>query len=70
MQVLENNTLFTEVSAEQSSVVSGGKKGKKGNDFHFNLDAYLFVIGAGMVYGVPGLSADETYYAWESAISL
>jgi hypothetical protein len=76
MQVVENNALFTEVSAEQSSVIGGGgKKGKKEkecktNDFHFNLDAYLFIIGAGVVYGVGGLTADETHYAWESAISL
>ncbi|MCC5619588.1 hypothetical protein LC605_31975 [Nostoc sp. CHAB 5836] len=74
MQVVENNALFTEVSAEQSSVIGGGgKKGKKEykrNDFHFNLDAYLFIIGAGVVYGVSGLTADETHYAWESAISL
>ncbi|WP_339394222.1 hypothetical protein [Nostoc sp. UHCC 0870] len=65
MQVLENNALFTEISAEQSAVVSGGV-----NNFRFNLDAYLFILGAGVVFGVPTLTAEETNFAFQQAISL
>ncbi len=66
MQGQENNALFTEISAEESSVASGGH----GNDFHFNLDAYLFILGAGVVFGNPTLTPDEIQFGFESAISL
>ncbi|MGH1393173.1 MAG: hypothetical protein ACRAVC_03950 [Trichormus sp.] len=65
------DTLFTEVSAEQSAVVSGGFGFNPGvNDFRFNLDAYLFILGAGVVFGVPTLTAEETNFAFQQAISL
>lgn len=71
MQAQENNALFTEISAEESSVASGGHgHGGHGNDFHFNLDAYLFVLGAGVVFGNPTLTPDEIQFGFESAISL
>jgi hypothetical protein len=78
MQVQEQK-LFTEISSEESSVVSGGvgigdygggHGGHHKNDFHFNLDAYLFVLGAGVVFGNPTLTPDEIQYGWEKAISL
>jgi hypothetical protein len=64
MQALDTN-LFSEISAEQSAVVSGGV-----NDFRFNLDAYLFILGAGVVFGVPTLTEQETNFAFQKAISL
>jgi hypothetical protein len=64
MQVLENNNLFTEVPAEESAVVSGGYY------FNFNLNAYLFGLGAGTVFGNPGLTADEIQYVWEQSLSI
>ncbi|MCF4970392.1 hypothetical protein [Nostoc sp. CMAA1605] len=63
MQALENNALFTEISAEQSQVVSGGV-------FNFDLNAYLFILGAGTVFGNPTLTPDEVQFAFEKAISL
>jgi hypothetical protein len=59
------DTLFTEVSAQESALVNGGV-----NDFRFNLDAYLFILGAGVVFGVPTLTAEETNFAFQRAISL
>lgn len=74
MQVQEQELLFAEIPSEESSVVSGGRRRGHDrddrNDFHFNLDAYLFILGAGTVFGNPGLTPDETYHAWESAIHL
>lgn len=62
MQAQENNALFTEISAEESSVASGGAS--------FNLNDYLFILGAGVVFGNPTLTIAETQFAWEKAISL
>ncbi|WP_414569444.1 hypothetical protein [Nostoc sp. CCY 9925] len=70
MQVLENNALFTEVSAEQSQVVSGGKKRGHSDSLTFDLDAYLFVLGAGVVFGNPTLTSDEIQVGWEYALGI
>jgi hypothetical protein len=74
MQAQEQKSLFSEISSEESSVVSGGSRrrhhGHHGNDFHFNLDSYLFVLGAGTVFGNPGLTPDEIQFGWEESISL
>lgn len=40
------------------------------NTSSFNLDQYLFVLGAGVVFGNPGVTPDETQAAWESALGL
>ncbi|MDJ0676064.1 MAG: hypothetical protein QNJ36_11880 [Calothrix sp. MO_167.B42] len=58
--MLSETKLFTEVSTEESATVSGG--------LTFNLDDYLFVIGAGVIFGNPGLTEDEVQFGWELAI--
>jgi hypothetical protein len=60
-----NNNLFTEVAVEESATVSGGRV-----DNLFNLDQYLYVIGAGTTFGNPGLTADEVQFAFESAFGI
>lgn len=62
MQVIEKTELFTEVSAEESAIVSGGA--------NFNLNNYLFILGAGVQFGNPGLTPLEIQFAWQSAIEL
>ncbi|WP_414575669.1 hypothetical protein [Anabaena sp. CCY 9402-a] len=61
MLVLENN-LFTEVTVEESATVSGGQV-----DYLFNLDQYLYVLGASVTFGNPGLTTAEVQFAFESA---
>ncbi|UKO97314.1 hypothetical protein [Nostoc sp. UHCC 0870] len=61
MLVLENN-LFTEVTVEESATVSGGQV-----DNLFNLDQYLYTLGAGVTFGNPGLTTAEVQFAFESA---
>jgi hypothetical protein len=61
MLVLKNN-LFTEVTVEESATVSGGQV-----DNLFNLDQYLYVLGAGVTFGNSGLTTAEVQFAFESA---
>lgn len=58
----ENNTLFQAITPEESAVVSGGYL-----PVSFDLDTYLYILGAGVVFGNPGLTPDEIQFAWESA---
>ncbi len=60
MQAIEKKELFTEITAEESSTVSGG--------LIFNLNDYLFILGAGVVFGNVPLTPDEIQFAWEKAI--
>ncbi|MDR9896650.1 hypothetical protein G7B40_019075 [Aetokthonos hydrillicola Thurmond2011] len=43
MQAIENNTLFTEISAEESAIVSGGEAIKIG----VSVPQQIFALGAG-----------------------
>ncbi|NDJ25330.1 hypothetical protein GS682_27560 [Nostoc sp. B(2019)] len=71
MQAIETNALFTDVTVEESATVSGGTDYKKdGTYVNFDLNGYLFILGAGVVFGNPGLTPDETQFAFESAIHL
>jgi hypothetical protein len=58
----EDNTLFQEITPKESAVVSGGY-----SQVSFDLNTYLFILGAGVVFGNPGLTPDEIQFAWESA---
>lgn len=57
----EQSPLFTELSSQESAVVGGGRR------VSFDLDTYLFILGAGVVFGNPGLTPDEVHFAWMSA---
>ncbi len=62
---MENiSLLFTDLTAEESAVVNGGS-----TQVNFDLNTYLFIIGAGVVFGNPGLTPEEIQFAFESAIS-
>ena len=76
-------TLFTEITPEESVAVSGGigiglDSGYNPckdpcyyqKNFNFDLNRYLFVLGAGTVFGNPGLTPDEVQKGWESALGL
>jgi hypothetical protein len=62
MLVITNNNLFTEVSFEESATVSGGQVTNL-----FNLDQYLYILGAGITFGNPGLTTDEVQFAFEES---
>ncbi|BCL37164.1 hypothetical protein [Nostoc sp. MS1] len=57
----EQSQLFTELSSKESAAVSGGI------GVSFDLDTYLFILGAGVMFGNPGLTSDEVHFAWMSA---
>ncbi|BCL37162.1 hypothetical protein [Nostoc sp. MS1] len=59
------NNLFTVVNSEESAIVSGGATA-----LTFNLDDYIFLVGAGQLYGNPGLTANELDAAWEQALGI
>lgn len=54
----EQSPLFTKLSSEESAAVSGGRR------VSFDLNTYLFILGAGVVFGNPGLTSDEIHFAW------
>jgi len=54
----EQSILFTELSSEESAAVSGGRV------VGFDLNTYLFILGAGVVFGNPGLTPEEVNFAW------
>ncbi|MEA5568057.1 hypothetical protein [Anabaena sp. UHCC 0399] len=60
MLVINKNNLFTEVSFEESATVSGGQVTNL-----FNLDQYLYILGAGITFGNAGLTTDEIQFAFE-----
>jgi hypothetical protein len=59
------NNLFVEMDSEESVNVSGGM-----TSLTFNLDDYLFILGAAQVFGNPGVTTDEVQSAWEFALGL
>ena len=65
MLVITNNKLFSEVSFAESATVSGGQVTNL-----FNLDQYLYVLGAGITFGNSGLTTDEIQFAFESAFDI
>jgi hypothetical protein len=62
MQVIENNKLFTEITSEESATVSGG--------LGFNFVGYAFGLGAALLLGNPGITAEEVQYVWEQTLDL
>lgn len=58
---MEEKPLFTDLASEESAAVSGGIR------VRFDLDTYLFILGAGILFGNPGLTSDEIQFAWKSA---
>lgn len=62
MQEGEKSPLFTELTPEESSTVSGGRSRVK-----FDLDTYFYLIGAGITFGNPGLTQEEIQFAWENS---
>ena len=37
------------------------------NQISFDIERYLFILGAGLLFGNPGLTKDEIQFAWERA---
>ncbi len=58
----EKSPLFTELSSEESAAVSGG-----GSRVSFDVNTYLFILGAGVLFGNPGLTSEEIQFAWEQS---
>jgi hypothetical protein len=65
MQSTETKELFVELASEESVNVSGGAV-----TFSFNLDDYLYILGAAQVFGNPGVTTSEVQSAWEAALGL
>lgn len=57
----EQSALFTELSAEESAAISGGV------GVSFDLDTYMYILGAAVLFGNPGLTSEEIHFAWMSA---
>ncbi len=64
--MLSETKLFTEVTSEESATVSGGNG--SGTDLEFHLGDYIFYLGAGVLFGNPGLTTAEVQYGWEESI--
>ncbi|KAF3885927.1 MULTISPECIES: hypothetical protein [Nostocales] len=58
----EKNPLFTELNSEESAAVSGGA-----SRVGFDINTYLFILGAGVLFGNPGLTSEEIQFAWEQS---
>jgi len=58
----DKSPLFSELNSEESAAVSGGSL-----QVSFDLNTYLFILGAGVVFGNPGLTPSEIQFAWESS---
>ena len=61
MEANEKISLFNEVTAEESATVSGG------DSVNFDLDSYLFRIGAGALFD-GGLTSNVVNLAFQGAI--
>ncbi|MDJ0735866.1 MAG: hypothetical protein QNJ47_17685 [Nostocaceae cyanobacterium] len=74
--MLSETKLFTEVTSEESATVSGGLMhgggggGQNGTVVNFDLNAYLFYVGAGVLFGPAGLTDDELLIGYDRAISI
>lgn len=64
--MLSETKLFTEVTSEESATVSGGTVIQ--SEVGFDLGDYLFILGAGVVFGNPGLTPKEVNFAFEESI--
>lgn len=62
--MMEPNILFTEVTDKQAATVCGGAV-----IVSFNLNTYLYIIGAAYAFGNPGVTPEEIQFAWESAFT-
>lgn len=63
MQYQKDEALFIEVTTEESELVSGGA-----TTVNFDLNSYLFVIGAGAVFN-GGVTTNVVNIAFNRAIS-
>jgi hypothetical protein len=71
MQAIEKKELFSEVTAQDSATVSGGGRGDdngSGTNLQFFLGDYIFYLGAGTLFGNPGLTPDEVQHGWQESI--
>ncbi|GAB4371961.1 MAG: hypothetical protein Kow00121_13900 [Elainellaceae cyanobacterium] len=80
---MSTNSLFVDLAAKESATVSGGGRRRTyhgggqssidpietGTIVNFNLNSYLFGLGAGVAFGNPGLTPDEIQFSWENALS-
>lgn len=48
----------------------GGRGGGRGNGFYFDLQFYLFGMGAAYMFGNPGVTPAEVQYVWQMALRL
>lgn len=48
----------------------GGYGGHRGGGFYFDLQAYIFGIGAAYLFGNPGVTPAEIQYVWQMALRL
>jgi hypothetical protein len=51
-------------STKMSSSVSGDRRG---GGFSFDLNSYIFGIGAAYLFGNPGITAEEMQFAWQNS---
>lgn len=57
----EKSALFTELSSEESAAISGGGR------VSFDLAIYMYILGAAVLFGNPGITSEEIHFAWMNA---
>lgn len=56
----EEKSLFTDLAPEESATISGG-------NVRFDFMTYFTILGAGVLFGNPGLTSEEIQFAWEKS---
>lgn len=78
---MSTKSLFVDLDAKESAAINGGRRRSShgghsaiapiqtGTIVNFDLNAYLFGLGAGVAFGNVGLTPDEVQFSWENALS-
>ncbi len=77
-ETIDQSSLFIDLSSEASAGLSGGGRRHRptrrghthGTSAYFDLQGYIFGLGAGVLFGNPGLTPDEVQVVWERALSI
>jgi hypothetical protein len=77
-ETIDQSSLFIDLNSEEAASLSGGGRRHRpmhggnnhGTSGYFDLQGYIFGLGAGVLFGNPGLTPDEVQVVWERALSI